>query len=153
MKFLSLLLLLNNSLIDSQKMSVFTHQAKGLSFASTLQELPRWTSEPKEYCFLRKELSYFIQYERSPIPIPAFKVNGPSKVYISVDIDPAHPIRFQKLRTDWEELAVLDKNEKICFDGAYLPASNPDDSAYIMIEKIKILGLQLAVQDYWSDFE
>ena len=153
MKYLSLLLLFSSNLIDSQKMSGFTRQDKGIGFASTSQELPRWTSEPKEYCFLRKELSYFIQYERSPIPIPAFKVNGPSKVYISVDIDPAHPIRFQQLRTDWEKFAALDENFKLCFIGAYLPASQPDDAVYIMIEEIQAPQHQLALKDYLSDLE
>jgi hypothetical protein len=151
MKYFTVLILLFSINIDSNKLSYFPRlNDDAPKFTSTSLEHPQWSSDSREYCFFRKELSYLLQYEFSPVPIPAFKIkNSSSDIYITVDIDPAHPIRFQRLKDAWESFSMIGENRKICFDGAYLPPSSPNDSAYIMIDQIKTESTQLALKDYW----
>jgi hypothetical protein len=154
MKYLPFLFLLFSTGIDSKKMSFFSRLNAIPKFVSTASEKSQWRSYTREYCFFEKELSYFLQYEFSPVPIPAFKIKaGIADVYFSVDIDPAHPIQFQKLREAWENFFTENKGEKICFEGAYLPASAPNDVPYIMIDLIKAKGAKLALKDYWMELE
>ena len=149
--FLILLICINTD----PKNASLSHQLKGVSkFTSTLQETRQWSSETREYCFLKKELTYVLQYEFSPIPIPSFQLrNGLFDVYITVDIDPAYPIQFQKLAIAWAKFSNLNPNENICVEGAYLPPATPKDAAYVMIEQIKSKNLQLAIKDYILELE
>jgi len=154
MKYFAFLILFASIGIDSKNASFFPRMNGVSKFSSTLQDTLQWSSDTRQYCFLEKELSYFLQYEFSPVPIPAFKLkNGLLDIYITVDIDPAHPIRLQKLLNAWAEFSTLNKNENICFEGAYLPASSPNDAAYIMIDQIKTKDLQLAVSDFWMELD
>ena len=154
MKYFTFLILFAGIGIDSKSASSFPRLSEIPQFSSGSHETLQWSSDTRQYCFLGKELSYFLQYEFSPVPIPAFKLkNGLLDIYITVDIDPAHPIRFQKLLNAWTQFSELSKNENICFEGAYLPPSSPNDAAYIMIDQIKTKNLQLAVSDYWMDLD
>ena len=154
MKYFLFLILSVTTTVDPKNENFFPLLDSAEKFSSTLQEKMQWSSETHEYCFLEKELSYFLQYEFSPVPIPAFKIkNGLFEVYISVDVDSAHPIQFQKLTTAWSEFSRLSENEKICFDGAYIPANTSTDAAYIMIDKIKSNHLELSLEDYWVELD
>ena len=117
MKYLTFFILLVGTGIDSKKASYFPRLNETQKFSSTSQEAAQWSSDTRQYCFLEKELSYFLQYEFSPVPIPAFKLkNGLLDIYITVDIDPAHPIRFQKLLSAWAEFSTLTKRCCVYYD-------------------------------------
>ena len=155
MKYFIPLILLYSISIDSKNYSDFPIVDDGAQkFTSTLFEKPQWNSDVRDYCFLRKELSYILQYEFTPIPIPAFKIkNDLSNIYITVDLDHAHHLQFQKLREAWEKFSLLNENNKICFSGVYLPASSPNGSVFIMVEEISGGSIRLALKDYWLNLE
>ena len=142
-------ILLIATTVDSNRTSTFIFIESDPRFTSPSSEKNVWSSRTREFCFARKELSFELQEEFSPMPIPTFKIkNAIPLIYISVDIDEAYPVRFQELIDAWEAFSRLQANEQICFQGAYLPPENSQDAAYIMIEKIKSKNLKLALKDF-----
>jgi hypothetical protein len=156
MKFSIFILILFASTATDGQQTLFPRSSPNSKsvFVSSGNNNKAWTSEERQYCFLRKELSYEMMYESSPVPIPNFKIMSEiSNVFLTVDSDPAHPIRQQRLTDEWIKFLKLAGQEKICFEGAYLPPTSPDGAAFIMVSKIQSQKIQLAVSDYWMPFD
>ena len=68
MKYFVLLILLIGINVDPQRVSFFPQLDETPKFTSGIREEQQWSSETREYCFFGKELSYFLQYEFSPVP-------------------------------------------------------------------------------------
>ena len=146
--FFVIILLMGMS-IDSGELSSFVLLDGTPQFSSSSLDRNKWSSMTREYCFVKKELSFELMYELSPMPLPAFKViNSVSDIYISVDLDELNRVRFQKLIDAWKSVAQLGANEKICFRGAYLPPDTPAGAIHLVIDEIESKNLRVAAKDF-----
>ena len=145
----AMMTLLIGTSTDSGEMSSFELLDDTPQFTSSSLDKNQWSSMTREYCFVKKELSFGLAYEFSPMAIPIFQVtNSISEIYLTIDSDELYPIRLQKLIDALKDFSQLKMDEKICFEGAYLPADSPQDVTYIMIDEIESKNLKLEKKDF-----
>lgn len=148
MSFPLFVLLLIPQTIDPS-LPEFTKILDGHDMSSGLLEREKWLSHTQKYCFLSQELQFDFTYEFSPLAIPAFTLkNSDFDLFLTVDIDPIYPIKFQKIADAWKKISLDKKNERICFEGNYLPRATPKDSSFIMVSKIRTKENEIITENF-----